>query len=122
MPLRRRQTSMTTWWKSHLTWLDQLAVRTLQEQREVLNTHTQRTLKQVLKPTSPTQYSVTGAGNAAPPVPSLSGSTSTSILRDKRRRSVTGGKKAYKRPRDVTFASDEHDKDWEACTDIPLGQ
>eukprot|EP00961_Rhodomonas_salina_P062393 837282-Rhodomonas_salina.1 len=76
---------------------------------------------QVGTETCPTQYSVTGAGYAAPPVPSL---LSTSILQDKCRRSesVTGGKKADKRPRDVTLASDEHDKDWEACTNIPLGQ
>eukprot|EP00961_Rhodomonas_salina_P187631 2532410-Rhodomonas_salina.1 len=67
MPLRSRQTPMTTLWKYHLAWLDQLRVRTLWEQREVLNTHTPSALKLALKPTSPTQYSVTGAGDATPP-------------------------------------------------------
>ena len=74
-----------------------------------------------LKPSSSTQYSVTGAGDDVPPVPPLSGSTSTSIQRDKHHRSVTGGKTADKRQRNITF-NDNNDKDWEACSDTPIGQ
>eukprot|EP00961_Rhodomonas_salina_P014666 196722-Rhodomonas_salina.1 len=76
-----------------------------------------------LKPSCCTQYNVTGAGDNVPLVPPLSGSTSTSIQHDKHSRSVTGGKTANKRQRNVTFNLNyNYDKDWEACSDTPIGQ